>query len=488
MADNAPPINLPRKVLASKVPVTDPGYRKEAGSTITDLERSYLNTSIKDVRLLDKTQAIRILTRTDGTFSAALNAYLQLGMSSGYRVTAYQVGSHQFDPGGTLAAQSVLAALDTLYDYTAGFSSKQSVDALLETMVKEVLQTGACMCELVLNKFRLPEQIVTIPINTIEWAAKADGGRFPRQIPSSGDKISLDLPTIFYAAHAQQSNSIFPRSPLESALNMLYMYQELLEDIFRVIRRTGHTRMVVKIVQESVMKMADPDTLADATKLAAFFDTTRKQIETLLADLNPEDAVVMYDSAEIDSISSAGDKADYASMLDTLSGMLASALKTMPSVLGMRIGGSQSLSNTESLVFLKMVEGLRRPVETVMSRAITLAVRLVAGTDSYVKFQFKPVDLRPESELSAHRSVDFQNIMRKLSAGYLTDDEAAHLTGTFPRAPGAPNRSGTGFMDKTDSTQPKDMVTDKDGAQAKNLNEGTANGSATSNGGGNPNG
>lgn len=484
----APPISLPRRVVATRVPVTDVGYRKQEGSTITDTERSYFNTSIADLRTLPITTAIRILTRTDGTFSAALNAYLQLGMSSGYTATAYAAGTHQFDPAATLATQSVLASLDTLYDYTEGFSSKQSIDALLETLIKEVLQTGACMGELVLNKFQLPEEIVSIPINTIEWISRSSGKRYPQQIPTGGgDKIPLDLPTIFYASHAQQSNSIFPRSPFESALNMLYMYQGLLEDIFKVIRRTGHTRMVVKVVQEAVMKMADPDTLADATKLAAFFDSTRQQIEDLLRDLNPEDAVVMYDSADIDSISAAGDKADYSSMLDTLSGMLASALKTMPSVLGMRIGGSQSLSNTESLVFLKMVEGVRRPVEAVMSRVLTLAIRLVAGTDSYVKFRFKSVDLRPESELSAHRSVDYMNIMRKLSVGHITDDEAAHLTGTFPRAPGAPNLSGTGFMDNR-ATNPKDMTTDKDGAQAKTLNEGTSNGSATSNGGGNPNG
>ena len=484
----APPISLPRRVVATKVPVTDVGYRKTDGATITDTERSYFNTSIADLRTLNQTTAIRILTRTDGNFSAALNAYLQLGMSAGYKLTGYTAGTHQFDPAATLAAQSVAASLDTLYDYTEGFSSRQSLDGLLESMIKEVLQTGACMGELVLNKFRLPEEIVSIPMNTIEWVSKANGRRYPVQTPSSGDKIPLDLPTIFYAAHAQQSNSIFARSPFESALNMLYMYQGLLEDIFRVIRRTGHTRMVVSIVQESIENMADAETRGDPAKMAAFFESTRSQIETVLSGLNPEDAVVMYDSAKIDSISSAGDKADYASMLDTLSGMLASALKTMPSILGMRIGGSQSLSNTESLVFLKLVEGVRRPVETVMSRALTLAVRLTSGTDSYIKFRFKPIDLRPESELSAHRSVDFQNVMRKLSVGQITDDEAAHMTGAFPRAPGAPDLSGTGFMADTGATQPKDMVTAQDGAQQKSMNEGTANGSSTSNGGGNPNG
>lgn len=485
----APPIQLPRQTFASAVQVSDVGYRKDKDATIVDNEQRYFNTTIQDIRSLAPTQAIRILTRIDGTFSAALNGYLQLAMSSGYTVTGYMAGTHEFDPASTLAARSVLASMDTQYDYTIGFSLKPSMDSLLETMLKEVLQTGACMGELVLNKFKLPEQIVPINITSLEWHSRADGTRYPMQIPVSGPKLSLDFPTIFYASHAQQTNTIFPRSPFESALNMLYQYQGLLEDIFRVIRRTGHTRMVVKVTQEAIMKMAPPDVAQDPVKLTKFFNDTRVEIETVLSNLKPEDAIVMYDSAEVDSISAAGDKADYSALLDTLSGMLASSLKTMPSILGMRIGGSQSLSNTESLVMLKMVEGIRRPVETVISRALTLAVRLAAGTDSYIKFAFNSVELRPDAELSAHRSVQQQNIQRQLSLGYLSDDEAAHLMGAFPRAPGAPNLSGTMFMDPAgNNAQPKTMTTAQDGAQQKTLNEGNENGPATSNGGGNPNG
>lgn len=484
------PVTIPPKVIASKVSVSDVGYRKENGVVITDLEQKYFNTSIKDLRTLPVTQAIRILTRTDGTFSAALNSYLQLALSSGYKVTGYMAGTHQFDPVATSAAQSVLASMDTLYDYTLGFSSKQSVDGLLETLVKEVLQTGACMGELVLNEYRLVEQIVAIPVTSISWVSKKDGSRFPRQTPQSGgDPIPLDFPTIFYAASGQQSNSIFPRSMFESAMNLMFMHHDLLEDIFRVIRRTGHTRLVVKIVQEAVAKSAQTEVRTDPVKMAKFYEDTRKQIETTLNNLNPEDAVVLYDSAEIDTISAAGDKADYSSVLDTMNGMLASSLKNMPSMLGMRISGSQSLSNTESLTFLKLVEGVRRPVEAVMSRALTLAVRLTAGTDSYVKFTFNSVELRPEAELSAHRSVVQQNVMRKLSMGYLTDDEAAHALDVFPRSPNAPDLSGTMFMDMTkDTTQPKDMTTAQDGAQQTSMNEGTSKGPSKSNGGGSPKG
>ena len=481
-------VTLPRRVIANKVQVSDVGYRAEDKMTIADVEQKYFNTSIEALRQLDPVKAIRILTRTDGTFSAALNGYLQLGMSSGYKAVGYSVGTHQFDAAATAAAQSIIASLDTLYDYTEGFSSKRSLSGLLETLLKEVLQTGACMGELVLNKYRLPEEIVAIPVTSIEWVSTKNGRRYPRQTPvSGGDKIDLDLPTVFYEAHAQQSNSIFARSQFESAMNMIYMYQGLLEDIFKVLRRTGHTRMVVKILQESVQKMAPPEIQQDQAKMTAFFESVRAEIENLLNGLEPDEAVVTWDSAEIDSISSSGDKADYANILETLSGMLASSLKSMPSILGMRIGGSQSLSNTESLVFLKMVEGVRRPVETVMSRALTLAVRLAVGTDSYIKFSFNPVELRPKSELSAHDSVMNQNILRKLSIGYLSDDEAAFLMGAFPRAAGAPDLSGTLFMDSAGATNPKDLTTPQDGAAQKSMASGN-NGNPPANGGGNPNG
>lgn len=486
----AAPVAMPRRVVASAVQVSDVGYRKDKDLAIIDNEQKYFNASIQDVRSLTPIKAIRVLTRIDGHFSTAINNYLQLALSSGYTVTGYMAGTHQFDPAATTSALSILASMDTLYDYTKGFSIKQSLDGLLETLLKEVLQTGACMAELVLNKFTLPEYVATIDMDTIEWVSNADGSRFPRQVPKSGgNKIPLNLPTIFYASHAQGTNTIFARSPFEAALNMIYQYQGLMEDIIRVIRRTGHTRLVAKILQEAVQNNAPPEARDDPNAMAKYFESVRTEVEGVLKKLNPEDAIVAYDSVEIDSITAAGDKADYSAIIESFNGMLASSLKSMPSVLGMRMAGSQSLSNTESLLFLILAAGMRKPVETVMSRILTLAVRLAAGTDSYVKFKFKPIELRTDAELSAHRSVDLQTIMRKLSSGWLTDDEAAHLMGNFPRAPGSPNLSGTGFMDQNAATtQPKDMTTAQDGAQQKSGNAGNSNGPANPNGGGNPKG
>lgn len=95
-------------------------------------------------------------------------------------------------------------------------------------------------------------------------------------------------------------------------------------------------------------------------------------------------------------------------------------------------------------MFLKVARGIQRPIEEVMSRILTLAVRLY-GVDAYVKFRFEGINLRPEDELEAFKTMKQDRVFNLLSEGFLTDEEAAHELGTGPRAPGAPPLSGTGF-------------------------------------------
>lgn len=499
--NNTEDVSLPKRVVASKVRMSDPGFLKSKDTIIPDFEGTFINASIKDLRNVPTVPAIRALTRFNGIFSTTVHSYIQMAMS-GYKVTSYVAGTHQFDPVATAAAQSVIIAMDTLYDYTVGYSDKQSMDGLIETLLKECLQAGGCSMELVLNRWRLPERMLAVPITSLHWTSRGDGTIFPQQTSTNGNLalnmekhvsnmplaayVDLDIPTFFYASVAQQSNSIMPRSPLEGALQMIFVYTEFLEDMTRVMRKSGHSRLVVTIVQENVRKMATPDIQNDPVKLRNFFEQTRLDLQRVISGLDPEDALVMYDSAKADILKNQhGEKTDYSALLATLGGMMAASLKSMASVLGLS-AGSQNLATTEAMVYLKLVRSIQVPVETVMSRAITLAVRLLTGQDSYCKFEFAPINLRPESELSAHKAVMFQDALYKLSLGLYTDEEFAHLVGTGPRAPNAPKLSGTMFMDPNNSSAaPKNMGLNDNGQQ-RNLNEGTSKGTPPSEPGGKP--
>ena len=444
MAETPTQVVLPKK-LVNKVQAQLPQNSYEKDNAIPRDSTRAANQSVANFRqALSDVAVLRGLDIFDGTLSAAIFSYVEIACTS-FKATAYDTATHQFSEEGSLTAQSILARFDTLYDYSKGFADKMSLDTMLRQALVEVLMTGGLAQELVLDKQRLPEKVNVIPYETIEWVSRGDGAKYPRQQSSTGDPINLDLPTFFVSELHKHASKAYATTMLSPAINSVFDYQEFIEDLRRALKRSGHARLALSIDAERVFAAASDETKNDPKKLKAYFDTVKSDVVTETNNLTPEDILVFYDTVKAELLKAEGEKADYVSLLNAKSGHLATALKSSPSILGLRINGSQSLSNTESLVFLKVANGIRAPVQENMSRILTLACRLY-GSDVYVKFRFDPINLRPEDELEAFKTMREARILTQLSEGFLTDEEAAHALGTGPRAPGAPPLSGTGFM------------------------------------------
>lgn len=437
-------VTLPSR-LVNKAQSNTPASGTDSGNAIPRDNTRAANQSIQAFRVQNNdVAAVRALDLIDGTVSSAIFSFVEIANSS-FKVTAYETDTHQYSEPGTQMARSVVASLDTLFDYSKGFADKRSLDSTIETALQEVITTGALSAELVLDKLRLPDRINVIPYDTIEWVSKGDGTKYPQQQSTTGDPIKLDLPNFFVSELHKHANKAYATTMMAAALNSSYHFNEFLEDMRRTLRRQGHSRLNVKLVTEQIIAMAPEEVRSDPEQLKSWMDNVQQGVIDALAGLNPEDALVFFDSAETQLMKGEGEKADYVPLLNALSGQHATSLKTSPSILGLRLSGSQSLSNTESLVFLKVARGIQKPVEEVLSRALTLATRLY-GEDVYVKFRFEPINLRPEDELEAFKTMRQERIMKLLSEGFMTDEEAAQELGTGPRAPGAPPLSGTGFM------------------------------------------
>ena len=444
MAETNKQVVLPRS-LANKAKASVPGSNQDPGSVIPRTNETLIFETVRTLRDANrKIEAIRTQARIDGTVSAAVFALVQTA-HSGFSVKAYDSGSHEFSPEGTDLARSVMASMDTLYDYTKGYADKNTLDTVVETGLREVTLTGAVAGELVLSKERLPDRINVIPYEALQWKVRSGGTKFPVQ-QAAGGEIELNIPTFWVAESHKEANVAYANSMLEGALYSAFYYAEFIEDMRRSVRRSGHARIIVTLDAERVKAAAPAEIQNDPKKLVSFMEQTRADVTSVIEAMEPEDALVTYDTATIDSISAEGEKMDYKELLSSLSGMLATSLKTHPSILGLRLAGSQSLSNTESLVYLKIARAVQKPVEQLMSRAMTLAVRLY-GADVYVRFRFEPIDLRPESELEAFRVLRQSRVLELLSLGFLTDQQAAEELGTGPRAPNAPELSGTMFKE-----------------------------------------
>lgn len=444
---------LPRRVVGkarSQTVVTG----RDRGQRIVQDNRVNPNVTITDLReSSDSAANLRNLFEIDGLASAVMVAMVRMALS-GYTVSSYTTGTQQFSAPGLLAAESQIAKWDTIWDYTKGYADRKSMLSMLETMLLEVIFTSGIGLELVLDNVRMPSRLQPFAYDTIIWQGSGRDGRVPaqrRKQASAGQDpiVTLDLPTIWVGESFKSAAKTYGMSFLAASFKTLYLYEGFIEDMQRVLRRAGGPRLLVKLDYDKVKMSAAPDVVRDPDKLQAYLETTRQTIETVVSNLSPEDALVYYDLAEVNSVSTEGEKKDYAELLNTLSGHAASALKANPAILGLRIGGSQNTSSTESMLFMKMAAALHQPVEEVLSRALTMSVRLL-GLDVYVKFQFKPIDLRPEGELAAFKTMAQASILEQLSLGFITDEEASVLLGTGARPAGAPPLSGTGFYKGTD--------------------------------------
>jgi hypothetical protein len=440
---------LPRNLVVG-VQTGTPATGLQPGATISNPNLSYYNKSISDLRSeRDIFKAVRTLVRISGDAGAAVATTIRLA-NTNLRFQVY-TADHQLDDVGQAVLKSLLAKYDNLSDYTLGYDDRMALAQLKEVLLRDVLLAGACSAELVLDKTRMPYQIKPVNPTTLKWkiGKTAVGKNAQKIIPVQivqGQQIELDVATFFYASLDQDSLIQQAQSPLESALNTSIAHAELMEDIRRVVRRSGHSRLMVKLDVEKLRGAAPPDIQADPKKLAEWMDTVRTNIKTELESLSPEAALVFYDTVETDYLNSQiGSSADYTSLLDASDGAQATSLRTPPTVLGKRMSsGSQNVSSTESLLFVKTAAGIQPAVETVLSRAMTLAVRLI-GYDGYVKAKFDDIDLRPGTELEAFHQMKQARVLEQLSLGFLTDAEAAEALGTGVRAPGAPPLSGTMF-------------------------------------------
>lgn len=439
---------LPKRLLKAASARQRPAEQAERDADIASARLfPVLNQQARNYRnSTNVIQLMRHLARAEGQFSTAIHNTVETAYS-GFSVMAYNSIDHQFSPEGTALASTVTAMFNTVYDYTEGHTERLSMEDLLKQMLREALLTGGVASELVLNKASLPDRIQSVGFETIVWKSDGKNGAYPSQTTASEvEPVSLDIATFFTATVHADPGMLYPRSVMESAIKVLVLFEEFMDDIRRSIRVAGHNRMTVSLDAEKIKKSAPRSVQQDSEKLRVYMEAVQTAVQTQVESLDPEQALVFFDSAVPDVLQSGtGSKIDYTPLLSVFISQYATGMKTPPSVLGLRLeSGSQALGNVETLIFLKSTQAIRTPVETVLSRMLTLACRLY-GADVYVNFKFGPIDLRPETELEAFKNMRQTRLLELLSLGFLTDDEAAHMLGTGPRAPGAPPLSGTMF-------------------------------------------
>jgi hypothetical protein len=442
-AAGLPPIVLPSR-LGGAARVRTPASQVQSGSALTKDAINRANTPLANYRQTRSAPDLMRYLAAGNALASTAGLNLVALADTGIQLKAYNSLSQEFSREGLLAAELIVSGINTSSDYSKGYSDKRSLPCLIESLLREVSLTGGCGVELVLDKYRIPDRLEMFPYDEITWISNGRGGKYPQQRPKTGQPADLNYPTVFISESFKSAAEKYATPFAASGAQSLFQLEMFLEDAWRVIRMAGEPRLTASLDYDLLVRSAPAEVQSDPVKLAAFLETARAQIETLLSGLNPQDALVVYNQVTVDKIEAGNEKKDFSELMNVYTGQAASALKSNASLLGLRTGGSQNVASVEALMSTKTARRLQLPVEEALSRALTLAVRLL-GVDAYVEVAFKPIELRPETELEAHKAMQQARVLELLSLGRITDDEAQMMLGLGSTPDAAEDLSGSGF-------------------------------------------
>lgn len=408
--------------------------------------REHLTDLFSSRQANDSRELLKNLFIQDPDVSAAVNAYLTTADTDPVFIVKDEQGA--YDRAGQQALNEILSALTTRFDYSKGFRFIPSVRQLSENMRYMLLLRGGIGEELVFDKGAVPVEIRNVDLATVEWYETAPNKFVPRQTaPASSAEISLDVPTFFVSFFRRDPTSIYTHSPFVSAINTVAARQQVINDLYRIMQFTGFPRIEATVLEEVLLKNAPASIKADGSKQQQYVANEIARVQAALASTRPDQAMVHTDSIELKVFNekNPSNALDITPVINALNAMNQAGLRAMATILGRGESGVNTAS-VEARIFSMNAEALNAPVAEMWSQILTMALRVVAKSNSSVECRFRPVELRPKTELEAQLSMRATRLRQDLSDGIITDDEYhLEMYGRI-RPDDAPELSGTGFM------------------------------------------
>ena len=303
-----------------------------------------------------------------------------------------------------------------------------SPEEISSMIIRELFLHGGVGIEIVLDKFKLPLNYVFVHNKDINWKWK-DSTFIPYQTKTGGGEVNLDIPTFFFQTLDRQISQAAGESPLLTAIQAIDFKRQVIIDIQRVIKRVGYPRIKVTVLEDVMRKHAPADMKSDPKKLATWLKEQKTALATDLKSIKPEDAIVLYDSVDMEYLkNNVTSSLDFRPLIEILDSQVVSALKSLPSILGKTKGSSQNTASMEAMVYLNTPTYLQRRSEKLLSQIFTMTARLM-GYKGFVECKHQAINLRPELELEPQKLAKQSRILQLQSFGHITDSEAAILLG-----------------------------------------------------------
>jgi len=393
----------------------------------------------------DSRTLMKSLFRHDPDVSAAVFSYLTMANTDPLILVHDMEG--QIDRDATKQLLQALKILTVPTDYTQGFQLKKNLNSLCEELRYMALLRGGTAIELVLDKQLAPSELRTVDLESIEWFEKKAGQYKPRQkVSGVSDGIDLDIPTFFVSFFRKAPTDIYAYSPFVAAINTIAARQQVINDLYRIMQKTGYPRMDVAVVEEVLNKNAPANIKTDPQKLRAWQNDRLAEIRTAFENIRSDQALVHFDAVEpkILNDKNPGVGVNIQNVIETLNAQNQAALKTMSTVIGRGASGVNT-GSVEARIAAMNADELNEPVAELLTNICSFILHM-NGYQGFASVTFKKAELRPDLELEPQLMLRTQRLRQDLSDGLITDDEYHLMVYNRLRPDAVEELSGTKFM------------------------------------------
>lgn len=393
----------------------------------------------------DSRDLMKDLFKYDSDVSATLHAYLTVA-NTVPRFYVYNA-QNELDQAGQQQLDSLLGAFTRRNDYSTGFLFTDSLRQVAEDLRYMVMLRGQVACEMVFNKQLLPSEIRNVDPVTLEWFEATPGIYKPQQRPpGSNQPIVLDIPNFFVKNYRQNPTEIYAESMFVSSINTVAARQQVINDLYRIMQKTGYPRIDVSVAEEVLRKNVPASIVTDEKAVTQWVNARVQEIAAQVSDLRPDAAFVHVDAVEASILNEGGPSKsmDVESIIKVLNAQNQASLKTVATLIGRGESGVNT-GTVEARIFSMAADSLNGPIADLFSDMFTLAMRLL-GYEGYVTCIFDKAEMRPESELEPQYTMRQQRLLQDLSYGLITDNEYHIEMHGRPKPASAPDLQGTGFM------------------------------------------
>lgn len=413
--------------------LTLPGYQEH-------IEDLFDNRQADNAQVLMKRLFVQ-----DPDVSSAVNTYLTLANTEMISWAVDAEGT--IDPEASKLLYSIVQRLSTQVDYTLGFQYRQSLAQMTNDLRYMLLLRGGIGVELIMDKAGAPDSLRNVDLLSIRWYEKNPGEYKPSQVVSGrSDPVLLDQPNFFVAHYRRDPTTIYSNSFFVSVINTAAARQQVINDLYRIMRITGFPRMEVKVIEEILLKNAPVNIKTDAQKLKEWMTSRMGEIESAFQNIRADQSIFHTDAIEVGMLNSQkpGATLDISSVIETLNAQNQAALKTMATTLGRGASGVNT-GSVEARLAAMFADELNEPLADLLSRLFSFCLH-ANGYPGFAKVFFRPAELRPQTELEPQMVLKANRLRQDLSDGIITDAEyTLEMYGRLPNSD-APPLSGTKFM------------------------------------------